>query len=55
MLGNPIGKGTCGLVWMAKVLSGPHKDTFVAIKIINLDDLHERTIDRLRVRMQLTL
>jgi len=47
---KPIGKGSFGIVWKSRVLSGSRKDEFVAIKIINLDDFRDKSIEEIRVR-----
>jgi len=50
MLWKAIGKGSFGIVWKSKILSGPRKDELVAIKIINLDDFRDKSADEIRVR-----
>jgi serine/threonine protein kinase len=47
---KPIGKGSFGIVWKSRILSGQRKDELVAIKIINLDDFRDKSIDEIRVR-----
>ncbi len=49
MLWKPIGKGSFGIVWKSKILCGPRKDELVAIKIINLDDFRDKSVDEIRV------
>jgi hypothetical protein len=49
MLWKPIGKGSFGIVWKAKVLSGDKKGEYVAIKTINLDDFKKEKLDEVRV------
>jgi hypothetical protein len=54
MLRKPIGKGSFGIVWKARVINGPHRDEEVAIKIINLDDFKDKSIEEIRVDFELT-
>jgi hypothetical protein len=49
MLIKPIGKGSFGLVWKAKILSGPKKNENVAIKIVNLDGYKADNLEEARV------
>lgn len=49
MLWKPIGKGSFGIVWKSRILSGPRKDELVAIKIINLDDFRDKSAEEIRV------
>ena len=48
---RPVGKGSFGIVWKSRVIAaGPHKDAIVAVKIINLDDFRDKSLDEIRVR-----
>lgn len=49
MLWKPIGQGSFGIVWKSRVLSGSHKNELVAVKIISLDNIQERTSEEIRV------
>ena len=54
MLWKPIGKGSFGIVWKARILCGPKKDETVAIKIINLDDFREKSAEEIRVKINIS-
>lgn len=49
MLWKPIGKGSFGIVWKARVITGAKKDEYVAIKTINLDDFKKEVVEEIRV------
>lgn len=44
----PIGMGTFGLVWKADVLEGLHRGEHVAIKIVDLEQFEDNSIDEMR-------
>jgi len=46
---KPVGKGSFGIVWKSMILSEAHKGELVAIKIINLDDFRDKSVDEIRV------
>ena len=47
-LDTPIGFGAFGLVWKAVVNCGAHAGSAVAIKIIDLDQYPDNSIDEIR-------
>jgi len=44
----PIGMGTFGLVWKADVLDGVHRGQNVAVKIVDLEQIEDNSIDDMR-------
>lgn len=48
MLWKPIGKGSFGIVWKARILNGLRKGEYVAIKIMKIDDFKGKSLDEIR-------
>ena len=44
----PIGLGSFGLVWKASCIEGPNKDKNIAIKVIDLEQFVDNSIDDIR-------
>lgn len=44
----PVGQGAFGLVWKAEVKEGKNKSKHVAIKVINLEQFSENSMDDIR-------
>lgn len=49
----PVGIGSFGLVWKAECIEGQNKKQDVAIKIIDLEQFHDSSIDELRKEIAL--
>ena len=48
-----IGKGSYGLIYEAIITKGPHLGEHVAVKAINLDNIEDRKLSYLGVRIKL--
>ena len=46
-----IGQGAFGSVWSAKITIGPHMGEYVAVKEVDLEELGDKLVENLSVRI----
>lgn len=48
---DPIGAGAFGIVWEALIQEGKHKDEHVAVKILNMEEFPEISLNEIKVKL----